>query len=279
MKIWGWLLLVAPMIVGCLVPVMAEARIYVGNGMYCDLIIPDVDGEVQGGYFDNCVFDGGGGGGGGATPPQSPPPPIEPPVCHNLKRQRPNDCLNRTSMPSSSEFGATHYNLSSALGRALGLRNVLKPFRTSDPNFPASIDAALRTQTEAIATLIKEERDVDQNFLNSIKAVCGSVHRHYDVLRARGGIFAPDSLSEQEWACYNTEVQIAREMNSQSIVGTIVTAITNLTGFDPSALIPYSLISASDPNNSLHQKFRLVTKDAKCASWWNDMDENGCISP
>lgn len=50
-----------------------------------------------------------------------------------------------------------------------------------------------------------------------------------------------------------------------------------MTGLDLSEFIPDSLIDMLDPDNSLNRKWDLVTKDAKCASRWSDMDANGCI--
>lgn len=49
-------------------PKSASALQNVGGGYYCDVTTYDVDGEVQGWFYDNCYYDFGGGGHPGPDP-------------------------------------------------------------------------------------------------------------------------------------------------------------------------------------------------------------------
>lgn len=229
---------------------------------YCNTSGCVVTGPGGGGGGDG--WGGGGGWGGGITEDERPQPPPDPKwYCPFLASTKPQNCPNPIPAPQGHDY---------AKGRFVGGSGMARAIYFVDQQagvVPAAKDTfrfALSTHTSAI-----------RNRTNPLDAVNRVLIRDLQIACDRQLAASIGPVTNADRACLEIVDRLNAEANNhQSYVSWFINWAANFGINLADWGIPQTVINALSPENSLSRKYEIVTEDAKCAAWWQEVRDSAC---
>lgn len=206
---------------------------------------------------DNDGGDTGGSGSGGDA---------EDPYCDVLRSTKPAYCPNPILFPSGAYYGEDHYSSGSGLQRSYVFLNTVG---VKAGAFNAMRNA-LAAHTSAIANRTTTFNSANAILLAGVQAACQSQRNADAFARDFGGA----EYTYAERVCMDAYDRLTRE--AQGAFTSWFLDWLDVNGIDPSDWLPQTLINYWSPGNSLKRKFNIVTSDAQCSEWWDDVAEREC---
>jgi len=221
----------------------------------------------------------GGGGGGSSSPP--PADTLKQRVCAEHIARKPASCPARIPFPSGASYakdrlpGASWGAKSTVLmaisfseGRTHGFGRTVPP----DPNAQASMKDALERQTQNYANLTKDFNSATGEFRYAVMHACEQQLQASSATRAGINITIPESY------CLGILKAIDDEVGAPGLVETFVEWARRY-GVPVEEYITPQGAGAVELEKSLKEKWKFVSEDAQCSTWWTQLDQQQCSIP
>ena len=206
--------------------------------------------------------DGGGGGGGGGV--GGDPSPAVP--CPTLILQKPAECPNPIPLPGGLDYGRDQFANGSGLAKVLYYREQ----ESTAPKARGQVTVALNAQTSMMAEGIYSNNAINDIFFTYMSYACKYQTEASDGYRIGLTLTVPERLCLEAMGKAQAEAE-----QTMSFVPFFMNWL-NKEGVDLSDLFPQTLVNLLSPENSMTVKYNLVTKDATCSRWWQQMEQNQC---
>ncbi len=218
--------------------------------------------------------DGGGGGDGGETREE---------VCARISLTKPAMCPNPIPMPSGASYaedklpGASFFKKSPMLmaiaysqGRAHGPNGPATP----DPTAAWVMNLALEKQTQNYAKPGMPSNQANALFREDLKKVC-----ELEALRGNSNSRPAGALTVPEEFCFDILKAFDQETNDQMNFIQYFADWSKRFGVPLASYVPGPVMSDLDQKNSIMEKWRIVSSDAACSTWWQTYEQNQCTAP
>lgn len=203
-----------------------------------------------------------GNGGGGGTPPATEKP------CDHLRAEKPANCPNPIPFPHGYSYGFGQYAGGSGIPKLIWWIDHEDGVDQSARQIARN---GLAYHTDAIANIFISLTQANQSLILAVQAAC---HQQHIIDSENPMIVAPVSWAEQR--CLDVLERVQAESGDAGFRGYFYEWL-NREGIHLDDLgIPETVIDLLSPSNSLNTKYNMVSADAKCSKWWNDVQANQC---
>ncbi len=224
---------------------------------------PPVDLPDYGGN-DNGGNSGGGGGGAGGGSNSSPSVP-----CATLILQKPAECPNPIPMPGGIDYGREQFAAGSGLAKTLYYHQQ----DSTAPRARGQIAVALNYQTSMMAEGTYTMNEINEMVFTYFSLACKYQTEASNAYRIGLGLTVP------ERNCLDAMGKLQAEAaQTMSFTGFFLNWL-NKEGISISDFFPQTVVYLLSPANSTTVKYNLITKDATCSRWWQQIEQNQCKAP
>ncbi|MGM1044255.1 hypothetical protein [Stenotrophomonas sepilia] len=214
------------------------------------------------GLGDNDNGGGGGSGGGGGEGSPSVP-------CATLILQKPAECPNPIPMPGGIDYGREQFAAGSGLAKTLYYHQQ----DSTAPKARGQIAVALNTQTNLMAEGTYTMNEINEMVFTYFSLACKYQTEASNAYRIGLGLTVPEKN------CLDAMGKLQAEAaQTMSFTGFFLNWL-NKEGISISDFFPQTIVNLLSPANSTTVKYNLITKDATCSRWWQQIEQNQCKAP
>lgn len=221
--------------------------------------------------WDYVWYPEGGGGGSGddgsGSGGDGEPVPLR--SCDELRATKPASCPNPIPMPSGYGYGRELYASGRAIPRVINFVEN-QPYVHPDAREWARL--ALQFQTEHFTDGTTPYDYSSRTFLSLLTAACRVQNREDQ------GVVLPGNnpTTDAERACLDALSAATAETQNDSFFS-FFNWWSEKEGVSLSSIgVPAPLVSFLSPQNSIRVKYDAVSADAKCSTWWSEVQVQQC---
>jgi hypothetical protein len=223
---------------------------------------PDVTDPYD--YYYGSDGSQGGGSGGNGTSDNNEDADIP---CEVLLATKPPSCPSPIATPAGFDYGRDTYAGGSAMAKLIAYAN--NPSANGDARYDVKV--ALEMQTRMISERVNSVYDIQLPFFNLVSIACQLESKSWEGRRLGVELTTPERL------CIDAlgKAQAEADQSEMTFFG-FFSRWLDKEGLDITDLFPQTVVNLFSPENSMTKKYDLVTADAKCATWWKQVQHNQC---